>query len=127
MSRYDTIFIQQRVVVRQKGTANMEKRYEKENRKVLRKGRGTMWMECGSCAFITPVDYALLEKYMNPNSRVARMQHASDSMTIAGASMSMSRKKRALAEQIKTNRLLEQQMLQQGINCGKCGYPLVEL
>ena len=103
----------------------MDKRYQKENLKVIRKRRGTLRLECDSCGFITPVDYEVADRYLNPNSRSNRLKKASDSMMMFGADLSMSVRKKKLAEQIKTNRLLEQQMQQQGINCSQCKTPLV--
>ena len=96
--------------------------YERDNAKSLKRGSGPVRIRCVYCGEYTLTDALTLRRIVG-DKHLDRQDRARQTM-INGASMSMSRKKQQLAEQMRMSMQLEQQAAQNGIICKGCGIRL---
>jgi len=98
--------------------------FEDENRKIMKKGKGTLRLICIHCGVMNYVDMALLREVLERrnNTRFGRLSAWSDRQIEGGARLTG---RHAAAEASRANQYVIANQVQQGFPCTGCQNPLV--
>lgn len=98
--------------------------FEDENRKIMKKGKGTLRLICVDCGVMNYVDVPLLREVLERrnNTKAGRLSAWSDRQIEAGSRLTG---RHAAAEMSRANQRAIANQVQQGFPCTGCGNPLV--